>query len=366
MVDKLLQVDEGGILAATNSFFKSLLEKKSLDALIVPQEEPSKKMVFPVMTTAPDKLNANIFAPVIPVSTATILSQLTRIQSSEKMIGIVMRPCQIRAAVELIKLKQINRENIVIIGIDCLGTFPLNTYTDFPEDITPMEYILDNKNGGKYLRSACSICKDPVPINADITICLFGMDRSKELVIRFETELGEKLILDLPSWDKAPLRDKAVEEIRKEKNDARSKFMSEKSAIKGIDMLAEFFDKCINCHNCMNVCPICYCKECLFDSAVFDLEAYKFIAKANKKGLFKMPADSILFHITRMNHMILSCIQCGLCEQACPSNIPLLDLLVPVAEKAQSTFNYSPGKDSEEKLPLAVYREEEYQNLGVK
>jgi formate dehydrogenase subunit beta len=66
-----------------------------------------------------------------------------------------------------------------------------------------------------------------------------------------------------------------------------------------------------------------------------------------------------------MNHMILSCVQCGLCEQACPGNIPLLDLLAPVAEKAQSTFNYSPGKNSDDELPLAVYREDEYENVGV-
>jgi formate dehydrogenase subunit beta len=67
-----------------------------------------------------------------------------------------------------------------------------------------------------------------------------------------------------------------------------------------------------------------------------------------------------------MNHMILFCVQCGLCEQACPANIPLMDLFAAVAENAQATFNYSPGKDPEEEPPLVVYRENEYRQVGEK
>ena len=29
---------------------------------------------------------------------------------------------------------------------------------------------------------------------------------------------------------------------------------------------------CVRCHNCMTVCPICYCKTCLFKSPPFDHE----------------------------------------------------------------------------------------------
>jgi formate dehydrogenase subunit beta len=72
----------------------------------------------------------------------------------------------------------------------------------------------------------------------------------------------------------------------------------------------------------------------------------------------------MLFHLTRFNHMILSCVECGLCEQACPSNIPLMDIITPIAENAQKEFNYLPGRDPQEQMPMIVYREEEFQDVG--
>ena len=64
--------------------------------------------------------------------------------------------------------------------------------------------------------------------------------------------------------------------------------------------------------------------------------------------------------------MILSCVECGLCEQACPNGIPLMDVLINVAEHAQKEFNYQPGKDSKEKVPMIVYKEDEFLEVGEK
>ena len=64
--------------------------------------------------------------------------------------------------------------------------------------------------------------------------------------------------------------------------------------------------------------------------------------------------------------MILSCVKCGLCEQACPNNIPLMDVFIPAAERTQKEFSYHPGKDIAEKIPMIVYREDEYKEVGEK
>ena len=116
----------------------------------------------------------------------------------------------------------------------------------------------------------------------------------------------------------------------------------------------------------MKACPICYCRECLFESSVFDVEASKYMAKAANKGAFKTPTDTLLFHVTRFNHMILSCVECGLCEQACPMEIPLMDIITSIAENAQMEFEYEPGRDPEEEMPMVVYREDEFQDVGEK
>jgi len=372
MTDKILKVKNGDTVTSVNNFLKDLLKSKKIQALLVMQEVPSKAISFPVLISDSDKLNSNVFAPVLPVSTASIISKITKIDSSSGPIGVVIRACQIRALVELVKLNQANIDNIIIIGVDCLGTFPVNVYSDFPEKESPTDFILNtskkNIDANKYLRTACQNCKVPIPSNADIVIGLFGLDPKKELLIQINSEKGQKLLegINLEAVKDTKNREKALKDILLEKNQNRSDFIKEFGKIKGIDALAKFFDKCINCHNCMKVCPICYCKECLFDSSIFNLEANKYIGKAEKKGLFKMPNDSLLFHTTRMNHMVVSCIGCGLCEQACPSDITLMEIITPIGENAQKIFDYSPGSDIEEKIPMVIYKEDEYQEVGEK
>lgn len=372
MTENILKVKNKDTVGSVNDFLKDILKSKRVQALLVMQEVPSKSMSFPVLISDPEKLNSNVFTPVLPVSTASIISKITKIESSSKPIGVVIRPCQIRALVELIKLNQANIDNIVIIGVDCMGTFPVNVYSDFPEKTTPTEYMFNNFDKGsneiKYLRAACLTCKDPIPRIADIIIGLYGMDPKKELFIQIKSEKGKNLLegIKLDTAKDTKNREKAIKDIQEEKNKNRIEFIKEAEKIKGIEVLAKFFDKCINCHNCMKVCPICYCRECLFDSSVFNLEANKYIGKAEKKGLFKMPNDSLLFHTTRMNHMVVSCVGCGLCEQACPSDIPLMDIIIPIGENAQKKLDYSPGTDIEEKVPMVIYKEDEYQEVGEK
>jgi formate dehydrogenase (coenzyme F420) beta subunit len=372
MTAHTLAVKEGHVNEAVNDFLKHLLSSKKVSALLVPQATPAKKTPFPVLITDPKKLHADIIAPVMPSSTAKIISKMTKVQASQKPLGVVIRSCQAKALIELAKLNQARLDNLILIGVDCLGTFTLKTYGNFPEKQAPTKYLIESfskKTGDadKYLRTSCRVCQDLVPINTDVTIGLYGMDIEKELLVEANTDAGKALLeeLKLPSHE-SKNRDKAVKELMEAQAKKHADFLKDKASIQGIDALAEFFENCVNCHNCRTTCPICYCKECLYDSAVFDQEAYKYVRKAENKGLYKMPNDSVLFQIGRMNHMILSCVQCGLCEQACPNDIPLMDLFIRVADKAQKTFDYHPGKKKDEKVPLAVYREDEFTEVGEK
>jgi formate dehydrogenase subunit beta len=72
-----------------------------------------------------------------------------------------------------------------------------------------------------------------------------------------------------------------------------------------------------------------------------------------------MPKDTLIFHLTRMNHMATSCVGCGMCEQACPSKIELLKLYKTVGHNAQKVFDYVPGRSVDDELPLLTFREEE-------
>jgi formate dehydrogenase subunit beta len=109
----------------------------------------------------------------------------------------------------------------------------------------------------------------------------------------------------------------------------------------------------------MTVCPICYCKECFFESPTFDLESDKYFQMAEHKGALRLPSNMTLFHITRFNHMVLSCVACGMCEQGCPADIPLLSIYKAVGKNAQTVFDYEPGRSLEEEIPILTFKEDE-------
>ncbi|MFO7677876.1 MAG: Coenzyme F420 hydrogenase/dehydrogenase, beta subunit C-terminal domain [Thermoplasmatota archaeon] len=368
---KILPVKNSDINSAINQLLKQLLETKKISAVLAPQNVPSKKVSFPVLISDPNKLDTNIFAPVLPVSTAKMISKITKFQASEKPIAVILHPCQMKALIELVKLNQANLDNVITIGIDCPGTFSLNSYAGLAEKSNPLEMIIDDMQSNsektnKYLRSACLVCNEPVASNVDVNIGIFGMDIKKQVLLEAGSDAGKNLIKDikLDDFKNGKKRNAFIEQLIEKQTKKLHDFIKQKISGSNIEKITALFDTCVNCHNCMRVCPICYCRECLFDSSVFDAEAYKYLKKSESKGLYKMPDDSLLFHLGRMNHMILSCVKCGLCEQACPMEIALMDVFIPTAENSQEEFGYHPGKNPKEKIPMIVYREDEYVDVG--
>jgi formate dehydrogenase subunit beta len=124
------------------------------------------------------------------------------------------------------------------------------------------------------------------------------------------------------------------------------------------------FAACVRCHNCMTVCPICYCKTCLFKSPVFDHEPAQYMTWVQRKGAFRLPADTTLFHLTRLNHMALSCIGCGMCTSCCPAELPVGVVFRAIGQQVQETFEYVPGQSVEEPLPLVTFKEDEWMEVG--
>ena len=78
MNNKILKVEGGDVKGATNGLLKELLSAGKVEALLLTQDTPSGGASFPVLISDPEMLNANIFAPVLPVSTARALSKLTQ------------------------------------------------------------------------------------------------------------------------------------------------------------------------------------------------------------------------------------------------------------------------------------------------
>jgi len=370
----LIDVSKQGLLETLKWLWRELLEKGLVDALLVPMELPSGHNVVQTLVTNADKLEAaNPLAPVLPVSSARIVSAMTRIASSQKKIGVVLRPCELRAVVELVKLNQISLPGLVLIGIDCFGTYSVSQYSKLAEENhSPTQRALalvKDKKEDSLLREACQVCEYPFPMNADLTIGLIGLDLDKGILLEAATEEGERILqaLGLKKGNGSAKRQTAINRLVSERVRKRDELFEQTSReVSGLENLLSTFACCINCHNCRDVCPLCYCRECLFDSPTFEWEADKYLTWASRKSALRMPTDTLLFQLTRLNHMAISCVGCGLCQEACPNEIPVFRLFHLVGHRVQEIFDYVPGQSLEEELPLVTFKEAELQEVGYK
>jgi formate dehydrogenase (coenzyme F420) beta subunit len=101
------------------------------------------------------------------------------------------------------------------------------------------------------------------------------------------------------------------------------------------------FDRCIKCYGCRNVCPMCFCKECTLE-------------ESDLINTGDVPPENPMFHLTRAVHMAGRCIDCGLCNEACPVGIPLRTLYKKVADIIDQEFGYRTGYTEDEKSPLNI------------
>jgi formate dehydrogenase subunit beta len=297
---------------------------------------------------------------------------MTKVSPVPAKTGVVLRPCEARALIELVKLKQARLENVLLISFDCLGTYSMKDYEDADKGSLTFEKVFGCWQQGEEdprLRLACMTCEHPIPYAVDLHIGFLGVDTGNELLVRSATGQGQEAAerLGLKEVEEVPGRDEAVSAFVGQRVKKRDEFFEKTSQeTSGVEKFVSVFETCITCRNCKTVCPVCYCKECFFDSPTFEVEASKFIDWTKSKGSLRMPTDTILFHLTRLNHMGCSCVACGLCGDACPNEIPLIKIFKWGSFKVQESFNYVPGRSLDEEIPLSTFREDELPELGVK
>jgi formate dehydrogenase subunit beta len=366
---KWLAVPDGNIRGALSGFLRALAGAERLDALLLPCRPPAGAGVTPALIEDWDLLaQCDPLVPVMSASMATLVSRLTVTQSGRRL-GVVLRPCELRALVELTKLRQINLTDVLVIGVDCLGTYEMADYAALIRGGADPGAIWAGAAAGEpagaegyALRPACRMCEHPTPNGAQqVSIGLIGLDGGRLLI---ESDRP----LDLPGLEDAgatPAREEVVGRLMARRSAVRDRALAAwRAEIGAASGLAAQLAACIRCHNCMVACPICYCKECVFRTPTFDHEPEQYFRWAGRKGAQRMPADTLLFHLTRMNHMATSCVGCGLCESACPSHLPVATMFRAAAERTQALFDYAAGRSLDEEPPVATFREDELREEG--
>jgi formate dehydrogenase subunit beta len=354
-------------LESITKVLKLLLSKRKIDALLVPKRYPNGKNVAQVLITETQKLDgSDPLAPVQMVNAAGIVKELAKEPVSKK-IAAVLRPCEVRATIELIKLKQVADENLILIGYDCPGVYNIKEYMRLIEkqedkEAHTLQHVKEFLSGDKdTIRESCRECIFFTGSSADINIAWIGADEPS-IFIEAITDKGVHLFDDIETGkiDDLPARKRMLEKILVERT------RRQKTTLDG------FFDllqPCIRCYNCREVCPLCYCKECLLKPEKMGYSSERYLSRAEKKQQIKMPVDTVLYHLTKVNHMGFSCVSCGVCEQACPMEIPLGRIHKIFSRNIQALFDYVPGRSRDEELPILTFKEEELadvEDIGMK
>jgi formate dehydrogenase subunit beta len=307
--------------------------------------------------------------------------------ASHMKLAVVGKPCDIRAIIELQKRKQIDIDNVFLIGLNCTGTiapatarkmytedFKVNPNDVIHEDIDDGELTITLKDGTKKSmslaklekkglgrRENCRRCEYNIPTFSDLGFGKWGtedVDGAGTFVEVF-TEKGQTLLdcainkgfikVNPPTKTGIETRERkdktAIEEAKHWREHDFTPLLK-MDLPERYKYWTEEFAKCIKCFGCRDACPICYCENCLLE--------------ANREFLVggEIPPNGI-FPLTRLAHVADSCIGCGQCQDACPMELPLSKLFTLLNSQLSEIFDYTPGINIEERPPTTAARDEE-------
>lgn len=338
----------------------TLLKEKVVDKLIGAELRVDKKSgnidrftVQPLLAEKEEDIKDFPLTPLIAFGYARTDSASKFLHKSvagamKEKVGLIARPCDTRALIELAKIKQVDLDNLFIIGIEDRGMLPkAGREMRSIKDVDPSN-IIKEKVGDKGLivklkdgkikeleltvAENCLRCYRKIPVIADLTVSDLGIPiDSDEIILKVYSEKGSD-ILEKSGISKKSLPDNVKKEhiakyneIIEKAKEKRAKDLAEWENLSQEEKIAELL-KCTGCGICVNACPVCYCVDC--------------ILKKKKKD---KTIDNVTYNLTRIAHDADRCVECGSCDNNCPQNLPLSLYFQSLNEAFKKKFDYESG-----------------------
>ncbi len=257
---------------------------------------------------------------------APLMPQLCDSEGNSLRIGIVAKGCVGRAINLLAVEKQVNLDNIKMIGFNCNGIVNRSKIDieigekeilDF--SISGDDIIVKGKDWEKkfpykqYINELCKVCQVKSPSTNDANC------------------IGEC---------------KELESIHDEFSDITD--FEAKSAGEKWDYIKEILQVCTLCYSCRQACPACYCNLCFVDQNM-----PIWFGKTTEYQ------DIFTFHLIRATHLAGRCVACGACSSVCPVGIDLNFITRKLEKIVKERFDYTSGLNAERVPPMMDFKMED-------
>lgn len=333
----------GDPLKAVRLFLQAIWAQASLQGMLVQTSGTHKNSARPQLIDDPGRLeNINPFRPLMTVNSARLIPALMH-ENPQSRFSAILRPCEMRALVEMVKQDSFKLDGFITICLDCLGTYPADEYqwrASRKESDTELtrEALQFARQGGMLsyrYRAACQTCSSPQAQLADINIHVLGLPVRQIILIEARNDeiadqLGFAKITDGEAKNEMiDQHQRMVEKILERHTHTMQRIIQGLGDLlpKNIQDIVVQLESCGKCQNCMTVCPICSVHFPVRDQA----------------GNYQEE---------QIARWLVSCSGCGMCEQACINHLPLSIIFGYIHSKLAEEYHYHAGRSFEESLPL--------------
>jgi formate dehydrogenase (coenzyme F420) beta subunit len=311
-------------LAAIRQLIQNIWGQARLAGMLAPVYDDGETRTTPKMLTTPDQVpEIDPCVPLMPVNAGKLVAAQAR-QHPGVRYGAVLRSCEARALDEICRREELDLSPWLIIGVDCLASFPVEDFdwrlqkAGTIEDLT-RENLSHARQGGIALhrfRNACQMCTTPEAGHADLSICLLGLPVKEIILVKAKhaATAGEIRLSQITDGLADPVLIDQYDQMLETLHERRTRTLERMIADLSVDLpddvdsLVTHLQNCAPCRDCLDVCPI-YASEV---AQVGDGET-----------------------ITREAAIrwLVSCVSCGMCEQACPNHLPLTAVVRRIKEQ---------------------------------